>query len=112
MLADLSSAKSKAPKESSAMSGRVKFADTADSFACLAISFFSLPALISRLHIEPRHRTALLGPRLITGLQMAVRRRAPAVVLVGFESVVERDRESQGGVTPRRDPVVELEPVP
>ena len=46
------------------------------------ISFFSLPALISRLHIEPRHRNALLGPRLTSGLQVAVRRRAPAVVLV------------------------------
>ena len=47
------------------------------------ISFFSLPALISRLEVEPRHRTALIGPRLTSGLKTAVKRRAPAIVVVG-----------------------------
>ncbi len=47
------------------------------------ISFFSLPALISRLHIEPRHHQALLGPRVIRMLKSAVRSRVPAVVLTG-----------------------------
>jgi predicted RND superfamily exporter protein len=47
------------------------------------ISFFSLPALISRLRVEPLHRTALIGPRLTSGLKAAVQRRAPAIVVVG-----------------------------
>jgi predicted RND superfamily exporter protein len=46
------------------------------------ISFFSLPALISRLHIEPRHHNALLGPRVTRGLKALVRTRVPATVLV------------------------------
>jgi predicted RND superfamily exporter protein len=45
------------------------------------ISFFSLPALLSRLHIEPRHHDALIGPRVVAALKRMVRRRAPAVVL-------------------------------
>jgi predicted RND superfamily exporter protein len=45
------------------------------------ISFFSLPALLSRLAIEPRHRTALLGPRVTRGLKALVRVRTPAIVL-------------------------------
>ncbi|MDH3470731.1 MAG: MMPL family transporter [Acidimicrobiia bacterium] len=46
------------------------------------ISFFFLPALISRLHIEPRHRTALLGPRVTRGLKALVKTRVPAAALV------------------------------
>jgi predicted RND superfamily exporter protein len=46
-----------------------------------AISFFSLPALISRLTIEPRHHTALLGPSVTRGLKALVRTRVPATVL-------------------------------
>jgi predicted RND superfamily exporter protein len=45
------------------------------------ISFFSLPALVSRLHIEPKHHTALIGPRVIRVLQRAVRSRIPALVV-------------------------------
>ncbi len=45
------------------------------------ISFFSLPALVSRLHIEPKHHEALLGPRVTAGLKALVRSRAPAAVL-------------------------------
>jgi predicted RND superfamily exporter protein len=47
------------------------------------ISFFSLPALVSRLHIEPKHHEALLGPRVTSGLKTLVRTRVPAVVLAG-----------------------------
>jgi len=48
------------------------------------ISFFSLPALLSRLNVEPHHRTAVLGPRVTAGLRAVVKRRwsAPAVVAV------------------------------
>ena len=45
------------------------------------ISFFSLPALLSRLTIEPRHHRALLGPRVTAGLKRLVRTRLPATVL-------------------------------
>ena len=45
------------------------------------ISFFSLPALISRLEVEPKHQSALLGPRLTRGLKALVRTRTPAIVL-------------------------------
>ncbi len=45
------------------------------------ISFFSLPALLSRLEIEPRHHDALLGPRVVAGLKRLVRTRTPAIVL-------------------------------
>ncbi len=55
------------------------------------ISFFSLPALLSRLTIEPRHHTALLGPRVTRGLKRLVRTRTPAVVilivLLGFSAI-------------------------
>jgi predicted RND superfamily exporter protein len=46
------------------------------------ISFFSLPALLSRLEIQPHHHTAILGPKVTTGLRAVVRRRwtAPALV--------------------------------
>jgi predicted RND superfamily exporter protein len=45
------------------------------------ISFFSLPALLSRLTIQPHHHTALIGPRVTAGLKRLVRTRAPAVGL-------------------------------
>jgi len=45
------------------------------------ISFFSLPALLSRLHIEPRHHDALIGPRVTAALKRLVASRVPAVVL-------------------------------
>jgi len=52
------------------------------------ISFFSLPALLSRMEIEPRHHQALLGPRVTGGLKRLVRSRIPAigitVVLLAF----------------------------
>ncbi len=47
------------------------------------ISFFSLPALLSRLDIEAKHHTALLGPRLTAGLKRLVATRVPALVLTG-----------------------------
>lgn len=47
-----------------------------------AISFFSLPALISHVGIDPgRHERALLGPRVTRGLRAMVRNRAPAILL-------------------------------
>jgi predicted RND superfamily exporter protein len=45
------------------------------------ISFFSLPALLSRLTIEARHHDALIGPRVTAGLKQLVKTRTPAVVL-------------------------------
>jgi predicted RND superfamily exporter protein len=45
------------------------------------ISFFSLPALLSRLTIEPRHHDALIGPRVTAGLKKLVKTRTPAIVL-------------------------------
>ena len=45
------------------------------------ISFFSLPALLSRLTIEPRHHDALLGPRITRGIKSLVKVRTPAVVI-------------------------------
>ncbi len=45
------------------------------------ISFFSLPALLSRIQIEPRHHDALLGPRVTRGLKKLVRVRTPAIVV-------------------------------
>jgi predicted RND superfamily exporter protein len=56
------------------------FAAIGISFAGF-ISFFSLPALISRLTIEPHHHTAVLGPRVTAGLRGLVRTRRPALVL-------------------------------
>jgi hypothetical protein len=47
------------------------------------ISFFALPALISRIQVEPKHHRALLGPRLTRGLKTLVRTRTPAIVLTG-----------------------------
>ncbi|MEA2002411.1 MAG: MMPL family transporter [Actinomycetota bacterium] len=45
------------------------------------ISFFSLPALLSRMEIEARHHQALIGPRVTRGLKALVRTRRPAVVI-------------------------------
>jgi predicted RND superfamily exporter protein len=45
------------------------------------ISFFSLPALLSRLTIEAKHHQALLGPRVTSGLKALVRTRTPALVI-------------------------------
>lgn len=56
------------------------FAAIGIGFAGL-ISFFSLPALISRLSIEPRHHTALIGPRVTSALKAMVQTRIPAGVL-------------------------------
>lgn len=47
------------------------------------ISFFSLPALLSRIHVEPKHHTALLGPRLTSAVKQLTGRRWVAVVLAG-----------------------------
>ncbi|NQV06765.1 MMPL family transporter, partial [bacterium] len=59
------------------------FAATGLAFAGI-ISFFFLPALLSRLTIEGYHHTALLGPRITRGIKAVVRRRwaAPAVVAI------------------------------
>ncbi len=56
------------------------------------ISFFSLPALLSRLSIEPRHHDAILGPPVTRGIKRLVTTsRKPAigiaVVLVAFAAV-------------------------
>ena len=45
------------------------------------ISFFSLPALLSRFTIEPRHHDALLGPRVTRGIKTLVKARVPAIVI-------------------------------
>ena len=45
------------------------------------ISFFSLPALLSRLTIEAKHHRALIGPRVTRGLRVLVRTRTPAIVI-------------------------------
>jgi predicted RND superfamily exporter protein len=55
------------------------------------ISFFSLPALLSRLEVEPRAHPPRVGNALVKGLQRIVRTRIPAiataVVLIGFAGV-------------------------
>ncbi|HSR45245.1 MAG TPA: MMPL family transporter [Acidimicrobiia bacterium] len=56
------------------------FAATGIVFAGI-ISFFSLPALLSRITVEAKHHTALLGPRLTAGLKRLVLTRVPAIVL-------------------------------
>ena len=47
------------------------------------ISFFSLPALLSRVTVKKTGKNALLGPRVTTGLKALVRSRTPAIVLCG-----------------------------
>lgn len=46
-----------------------------------AISFFSLPAAISHIDIGSGHKTALIGPRVTSGLKALVHTRVPAVVI-------------------------------
>jgi predicted RND superfamily exporter protein len=46
------------------------------------ISFFSLPALLSRLDVRPSHHKALLGPRVTAGIKRLVRNRVPALVII------------------------------
>ncbi|MEA2024644.1 MAG: MMPL family transporter [Actinomycetota bacterium] len=58
------------------------FAAVGIGFAGL-ISFFSLPALMSRLTVKDRTQRAFLGPRVTTGLKTLVRSRIPAIVLTG-----------------------------
>lgn len=54
------------------------------------ISFFSLPAAVSHIEIDPSKRHALIGPRLTNALKTLVRTRVPAIVitaaLVGFSA--------------------------
>jgi predicted RND superfamily exporter protein len=58
------------------------FAAIGIGFAGL-ISFFSLPALMSRIAVgAPSHR-AILGPRVTSGLKSLVRTRTPAIVICG-----------------------------
>lgn len=45
------------------------------------VSFFSLPALLSHLHLRPRTRAPLLARPVMTGLKALVRTRVPAAVL-------------------------------
>jgi hypothetical protein len=55
------------------------------------ISFFTLPAILSRLTIKPTHHKALLGPRLTTGLKVLARRRwfaAGLVVIIAVAGAV------------------------
>lgn len=55
------------------------------------ISFFSLPAIMSRIDIQPRHTESLLGPRIVSVLQNLVTKRQIAfglmAVLVVFAAV-------------------------
>lgn len=55
------------------------------------VSFFFLPALLSRLDIRPRHRTAILGPRVTVALKVMAKPRwiaaALAVGLIAFAAV-------------------------
>lgn len=45
------------------------------------VSFFLLPALLSRLSIEPKGSGALIGPRLVGGVRFLALHRWPAVAL-------------------------------
>jgi len=47
------------------------------------ISFFSLPALLSRITVTTTGNNAILGPRVTTGLKALVRTRTPAIVICG-----------------------------
>lgn len=47
------------------------------------ISFFSLPALLSRVTVTTTGNNAILGPRVTTGLKTLVRTRTPAIVICG-----------------------------
>ncbi len=49
------------------------------------ISFFSLPAILSRLTVEPAHHTALIGPRVVAILKgLAPRRGLAAAISVAI----------------------------
>ncbi len=56
------------------------FAATGIVFAGI-ISFFSLPALLSRLAIDAKHHTAILGPKVTAALKRLVLTRIPALAL-------------------------------
>jgi predicted RND superfamily exporter protein len=45
------------------------------------VSFFSLPALLSRLHLRPPRRAPVLGRPVVGGLKALVRTRVPAALL-------------------------------
>ena len=47
------------------------------------ISFFALPALLSRMHVEPKHHAALLGPRLTAAVKKPASQRWAAAALAG-----------------------------
>ncbi|MEA3511869.1 MAG: MMPL family transporter [Actinomycetota bacterium] len=47
------------------------------------ISFFALPALMSRLTVKDRAHKAILGRRVTVGLKVLVRSRIPAIVITG-----------------------------
>jgi predicted RND superfamily exporter protein len=47
------------------------------------ISFFSLPALMSRITVRDRAGTAILGPRVTSGIKSLVRTRTPALAICG-----------------------------
>ncbi len=48
------------------------------------ISLFALPALMSRITIHARHTTAIMGPRVTSGLERAISSRGPAIGLVAL----------------------------
>ncbi len=58
------------------------FAAVGIGFAGL-ISFFSLPALMSRITVGAPSRRAILGPKVTSGLKSLVRTRTPAIVICG-----------------------------
>ncbi len=58
------------------------FAAIGIGFAGL-VSFFSLPALMSRLAVKDRTHNAILGPKVTTGLKTLVHSRIPAIMLTG-----------------------------
>ncbi|MGB5565312.1 MAG: MMPL family transporter, partial [Acidimicrobiia bacterium] len=47
------------------------------------ISFFSLPALMSRITVRDASGKAMLGPRVTSGIKSLVRTRTPALVICG-----------------------------
>ena len=49
-----------------------------------AISFFTLPAILSRIEIEPKHHKAIMGKRVTAGIKVLVKSRwsAPVVVVI------------------------------
>jgi predicted RND superfamily exporter protein len=47
------------------------------------ISFFSLPALMSRITVRDASKQAVLGPRVTSGIKSLVRTRTPALIICG-----------------------------